>query len=371
MHHLLMLAIPALAIVLTAAIWFVLGRPRYLAIPGGNLPETSEISIVIPARNEEHNIASLLSSIRQQSLAPMEIIVVDDGSTDDTAEVARSKGARVITAEPLPDGWMGKPWACQQGADCAKGNWLLFLDADLLLKQNALLSLSSLSEDESHVYSVCPYHEIKRPYEELSAFFNTLMLAGINAFSSSKSAARDSALFGQCMLISRAHYEQANGHHSVKAKTLENFHLAKKLKELGIGRSCYLGRGLIHMRMFPNGIGELWMSWKKGFSGAAAHTASSALLFSSLWISGMMLTLVCLVILAAATTSGPFIIATCTAYLVNAMSCLVVFRLAGNFSPWNALFFPVSLIFYQSLFMTSLIDKRRGKKTEWKGREVH
>lgn len=371
-----MLVMPVMAILFAPAIWFLLGRPRFLSsLPPAEKPgkASAAISIIIPARNEEANIARLLESIQQQSSQPLETIVVNDGSTDNTASIASQLGARVIDVEALPDGWMGKPWACQQGANtanCATGDWLLFLDADLILEPSALHALSQVCAGSDQVHSVCPHHVIKHPYEQLSAYFNVLMLAGVNAFGIGKSATDNAALFGQCLLISQKHYQQVNGHETVKDKALENFHLARQFKQLGIQCSCYLGKGLIHMRMFPNGIGELWSSWKKGFTSGAAHTAPRALLLSSLWISGMMLTIVCLILSFTSYASDPFVLVTALAYLIYACQSLRVFKLAGTFSAWNALFFPLSLLFYQTLFFSSLIDKKRGKTTNWKGRAV-
>ena len=374
-----MLVMPVMAILFAPAIWFLLGRPRFLpSLPPAEKPgkASAAISIIIPARNEEANIARLLESIQQQSSQPLETIVVNDGSTDNTASIASQLGARVIDVEALPDGWMGKPWACQQGAHAANaansatGDWLLFLDADLILEPSALHALSQVCAGSDQVHSVCPHHVIKHPYEQLSAYFNVLMLAGVNAFGIGKSATDNAALFGQCLLISQKHYQQVNGHETVKDKALENFHLARQFKQLGIPCSCYLGKGLIHMRMFPNGIGELWSSWKKGFTSGAAHTAPRALMLSSLWISGMMLTIVCLILSFTSYASNLFILITALAYLIYACQSLRVFKLAGTLSAWNALFFPLSLLFYQTLFFSALIDKKRGKTTNWKGRAV-
>src|SRR5688572_13372129 len=111
-------------IAVTLALWFagwiVLGRIRRCRLADSNQPASGEqLSIIIPARNEEQNLPTLLRSLAAQSIRPREIIVVDDASTDHTSEIARQHNARVINSQPLPDGWRGKTWACHQGAQTA------------------------------------------------------------------------------------------------------------------------------------------------------------------------------------------------------------------------------------------------------------
>ena len=365
-----LLIFPAIAILCVPALWLVMGRPRFLTRSLDEAPDTS-ISIIIPARNEETNIRHLLESIQEQATPPHQVIVVDDGSTDRTAAIAKELGAQVVPAKPLPDGWKGKPWACTQGVEAATGEWLLFLDADTRLTKQAIQSLSHLTSSPDSVYSICPYHTIKRPYEELSAFFNTLMLAGSYAFGLSDTAKKDTALFGQCMLISKEHYQQVGGHTSVRNEVLENFHLSSHLKKLGIHRTCYLGKSIITMRMFPGGLKELWASWQKGFSNGASNAAPRALLYSSIWISGLMFTLVSLFLLLTPYTSPPYYYLTMSAYIIGAVQCYWVFKLAGSFSLLNALLFPISLTFYQVLFFSSIIARKQGKQTQWKGRNIN
>ncbi|MFK7909956.1 MAG: glycosyltransferase family 2 protein [Akkermansiaceae bacterium] len=363
-----LLIFPCLALICAPAIILVLGRPRLLGTLNDNTNQNCGISIIIPARDEEHNIGKLLRTINSQSLAPLETIVVNDGSTDNTAEIARELGATVIDSNELPEGWNGKPWACHQGAEAAKGDWFLFLDADTTLTKDAVKSFHAQSHDSDKVYSVCPYHSIEKPYEELSAFFNVMMLAGSNAFGTK--GHDDPALFGQCMLISREHYTQSGGHAAVKNQVLENFHLSAKLKSLGIQCRSYMGKQTVSMRMFPSGFCELWASWQKGFSGGAANAAPRALLWSSVWISGLMMTIVSLGLLATAYTSTAYFWLAGAAYALGVIQCLWAFRWAGSFSIMNALLFPISLIFYQVLFFSSLWNQKRGKQTQWKGREV-
>ena len=196
------------------------------------------------------------------------------------------------------------------------------------------------------------------------------MVAGVNAFGLKPDPSGNVGLFGQFLLISRRHYDAVSGHEAVRAEVLENFHLAGHLAERGIGRSCLLGRGSVGMRMFPGGIGELCASWKKGFTTGAKNAAPRALLLVSVWITGAMLALVGGVLAATPFASDCFRLVAIVVYALYVIQCHRAFRVAGNFSLLNALFFPCSLLFYQAIFFTSLIERRLGIKTRWKGRHV-
>lgn len=365
----MLVLLPIIAALCSIGLWLVLGRPRFLPAAGGK-QSARNISVIIPARNEERNLGALLASIRNQGAAPREIMVVDDDSTDHTAAIAAENGARVVRPPPLPGGWNGKPWACQKGAEQAFGDWLLFLDADTRLEPGALEKIAALTRMPDRVSSICPYHTIRRPYEQLSAFFNVVMLAGVNAFGFQRDPSRSCALFGQCLLISKMNYQQIGGHGPVRGEVLENFRLARHLEARGIPRDCYLGRNCVTMRMFPGGFADLWSSWKKGFTRGAAHTAPRALWLTTLWIAGAMLACA-----GIAMAFVPFVASDCRAamvavYVLYAMQCLWAFRLAGNFALLGALFFPCALLFYQALFLTAVIGRKLGIKTRWKDRHV-
>ncbi|MGB6223335.1 MAG: glycosyltransferase family 2 protein [Haloferula sp.] len=327
------------------------------------------ISIIIPARNEESNLQRLLPSINQQSLAACEVIVVDDHSEDRTAAVAESHQCRVIRGKDLPDGWFGKPWACQQGAEAATGELLFFLDADVELQPSALARLAATaSASPSAVISVCPWHRIESPYEELSVFFNLLMVGGIGAFTYRADQAKGIGLFGQTLLIPRKLYHDIGGHESVKKTVLENLHLAGELEKRGIERLCYLGKGSISMRMFPEGFGELTASWKKGFSSGAGLTSTFAMTLCILWLIGLMaLAMIALMLPLGGPAAIPWVLG---CYLAVAITLIILFRQVGRFSCWSALLFPIPLFFYQGLFASALIHKKKGGTTQWKGRDV-
>ncbi len=360
----------SLAFLLWLGGWSVFLRFREVPVTDSSAPEPGvKLSVVIPARDEEDNLARLLPSLRDPSFPPHEILVVDDHSSDRTAAVAQEHGATVIPGADLPEGWYGKPWACQQGADAATGDWLLFLDADLVVEPGGLRRLAALAAGEpGAVHSLCPWHRIERPDEELSAFFNAIMILGMNAFTLKGPAAKEVGLFGQAMLLSRESYAAVDGHRRVKAQVLENFHLARHFREAGIPCRCYLGQGALTMRMFPGGFRDLVAGWSKGFVSGAGNTPRGAMVGISSWLSGLIMAVIALSFLPVADSAQRLGIG--LLYLLGVAQCLHVFRLAGNFGWLNALLFPVSLLFYQVVFFRALRRRKAGGKVNWKGRDV-
>lgn len=144
--------------------------------------DSSRVSIIIPARNEGNNLSRLLQSIRYQTMVPGETIVVDDHSEDETAAVAKKWGCTLMRSPNLPPGWLGKSWACWQGALAARGEILLFLDADIFLTHDGFAKILSAFSQNGDILSVQPYHRMEKLYEQLSAFFNIITMAGLNAF---------------------------------------------------------------------------------------------------------------------------------------------------------------------------------------------
>ncbi len=356
------LALPVIALLISFAILFSLCRPRYLTSKTTN---ARKISIIIPARDEEHNITKLLTSIRSQPIQPLEILVIDDQSTDQTAEMACELGATVISGKEMPVGWKGKTWACQQGAAAAVGEWYLYLDADITLLENGLAKLAALTSINA-IHSVCPFHKIQRPYEQLSAFFNTITLAGVDTFAATPSS--QGTLFGQVLLIHRDHYHNAGGHEAVRDEILENFQFAQRLKAQKHDVNLYLGKGAVEMRMFPQGLAQLTSSWKKGFLAGAAQSPKRALLTTSLWLTGGMMLIVAFTLIPFA--NAAFLSATLLCSFCYGILSFFCFRLAGNFSILTALLFPIPLLFYQVLFFKALLDQKKGVKATWKGRII-
>lgn len=341
------------AIILTSALllwvagFFILDRIRMRGREVATRLSDASLSVIIPARNEEHNLPALLRSINAQSIRPQEVIVVDDASTDGTAGVARSLGATVITSQPLPAGWRGKTWACQQGANMAQGNTLLFVDADTWLETGGLERI--LAFYNTGALSVGPYHAVRLPYEELSVFFNLIMTA----------ATVPDSLFGQMLLVSRVNYQRVGGHEAVKGHILENFFLAQWFREKGIHLQSMPGKGMLAFRMYPDGLPGLIEGWSKGFASGAGQTAKPLLLLIVAWLTGMMLPLGLLQFSAWASLL----------YLLFAVQLGIMFRQIGAFRWYTALLYPVPLIFFLIVFGVSFL--RSGRQVTWKGRTFH
>lgn len=345
---------------------------RFRTVPPADLqgpPSAWKLSVVIPARNEEENLARLLPSLADPSFPLHEVIVVDDHSTDRTAGVARELGFPVLSGAPLPAGWCGKPWACQQGADAATGDWILFLDADTVVEAGGLRRLAALARNHpGAVHSICPHHRIESLHEELSAFFNAVMVLGMNAFTWRGEGVSRIGLFGQALLISSSNYAAVEGHRRVRGQVLENFHLSEHFREAGIPCRSYLGEGTLSMCMFPSGLDGLVAGWSKGFVAGAGRTPRATLVGISAWLSALIMATIALSFFPLANPAQSLVII--VLYLLGAVQCLYVFRRVGTFSGFNAMLFPVGLVFYQVVFFRALWLKRRGGTFSWKGRDV-
>jgi len=244
------------------------------------------VSIIIPARNEEHNLPNLLRSLRSQTTSADEIIVVDDQSTDHTALVAQRFGARVVNAGDLPTGWMGKTWACWVGAGQTNSALLIFLDADTTLSRDGIERLLNEWRQCRGLLTIWPYHITIQPYEWLSAFFNIVLMMGTTAFTPLGKRLRPTAAFGPCMVCGRDDYFLVGGHSAVKGALLDDISFGRAFQRAGLPVHCLGGRDTIDFRMYPDGPGQMLEGWTKQFGKAATQTNFVTLLLIFGWIAG-------------------------------------------------------------------------------------
>ncbi|MFD1334108.1 glycosyltransferase [Oceanobacillus iheyensis] len=361
----------ALIIISIVSGWCMFFRNKKLYL-NREVDHLKMLSVIIPARNEGGQIGRLLDSINIQTYKKLEVLVVDDGSTDNTAEIVRSFGYRVIKNE-LNKGWVGKSSACWKGANQANGEYLLFLDADTeLYKPDSLETIVNHfgEKGSSGILSIEPYHIVKKWYESFSVVFNIIVVTGMNVFTPIKSKLKPAGAFGPTIICSKEDYFNSGGHFKYRDSVMDNFGLAKAIEEKGLPIHCYLGKQTIHFRMYPNGIKQLVEGWTKSFATASESTHPLVMTLISMWISGAFVTSLLLIISPMLSNSN-WIIISFILYSIYAVQCYVLARRVGNFPFFpHFLFYPVLFLFFTIVFIRSLYLTKVKKSVKWKGRDI-
>ena len=244
-----------------------------------------EISVIVPARNEEASLATCLESLVSQPGVPFEIIVVNDHSTDRTQEIARSfAGVHVIEAGPLPQGWTGKNNAVACGARQAQGEWLLFTDADTVHVPGSLAR--ALAEARQHQAEMLSYS----PEQTAVTFWEMAILPVVFAELArqyppkkvSDPVSPIAAANGQFILIRRETYDAVGGHAAVASDILEDVALAKRVKSAGRKIRFRYAADAVRTRMYRN-FAQLREGWTKNLALLFPSPGWLALRISLFW----------------------------------------------------------------------------------------
>jgi glycosyltransferase involved in cell wall biosynthesis len=232
---------------------------------GDAVTERPTVSVIVPARNEEVSIGPCLESLVSQTGVSHEIIVVDDGSTDRTREIARSfSGVRLIDPGPLPVGWSGKNNALVAGAKEARGEWLLFTDADTVHRPGSLLrSVTEARQQKAALLSYSPEQEVHGFLEKavMPVIFAELA-SSYRPSEVSNPASSAAAANGQYILVLREAYDAVGGHAAVATSLLEDVALAKAVKASGRKIFFRYGGDAVRTRMYRR-FAQLREGWTK------------------------------------------------------------------------------------------------------------
>ena len=230
------------------------------------LTPVQSISVVVPARDEAERIGPLLDRV-VDAPGVAEVIVVDDQSSDRTAEIARGSGATVITGAPLPDGWAGKAWALQQGITAATSDWVVTLDADA--RPNPRLATALVARAIAERFDLltvggrfeCPTAGSRWLHP---AMLTTLVYRFGPPGAPSPRPERTMAN-GQCMALPRAAFLAAGGMEPVRGDVVEDLALARRLATDGHHVGFLDASDLLTVRMFES-LGDAWTGWGRSLA---------------------------------------------------------------------------------------------------------
>jgi glycosyltransferase involved in cell wall biosynthesis len=348
-------------------------------------------SVIVPARDEEACVALCLESLVTQTGIEFEVIIVDDASTDRTAEIARSfvnwegtaesralagradrfnisadcKRVVVIPAAPLPAGWTGKNNAMSAGAKIARGKWLLFTDADTFHKPGSLAR--AVAEAEAHGASVLSYS----PEQEVHIFWEKAVMPVIFAELAATYPPKkvndptspSAAANGQYLLISRETYGAVGGHTRIAGDLLEDVAMARLVKSSGRKILFRYGGDAVRTRMYRS-----WPQMKEGWTKnlsllfarpralALVRFAEFALIFGNLAV-GILALLIRRFEVGFVTLSLAVTVCACSAMRIR----------RAHFSFWSNLLALGGLaLFSRLLFRSAKFHRNRG--VTWKGR---
>lgn len=242
-------------------------------------PSDQALTVVIPAYNEEDNIVRCLSSVLASDPPALNwsVVVVDDQSTDRTAELAReivaARDNRAITCRimesgerPMDERWVGKNWACSQAMDVVETPWVLFLDADVVLSRDALKrALASAVAEGADLFSLAP----RLVCDCLAEWMVQPIMASLLGLGFPISEANDPAspvafAAGPFMLFRHSAYTAIGGHRALAGEVVEDLALARTIKQTGHRLIYRLGLDAVDLQMYSD-LSSLWEGWTKNW----------------------------------------------------------------------------------------------------------
>jgi chlorobactene glucosyltransferase len=268
----------ALTWLFLAQLALILWNQRVLSRPLARLWEEDAplVSLLVPARNEELTIGRCLRSLLAQDYPNLEIVVLDDGSTDATAAIVRSVGGasvRLVAGAPLPAGWTGKNWACHQLSQAARGDLLCFVDSDTTLAPGTVSAAAGLLEEEgAGLVSLLPRASRGSvsgavllpmvPHAMLALF----PMAAVHRPSHPSVA----VAFGPFLLLTREAYAAAGGHAARSDCIVDDVEMSRAIKAAGFPVRLANGTDLVETRWYES-LGEIWRGFSKNAYGGVNY----------------------------------------------------------------------------------------------------
>jgi hypothetical protein len=361
------LALALLPLALAARNLSIYRPPRERAAPG------TRVSVLIPARDEEASIGVVLDALLASVEVDLEIIVLDDQSTDGTAGIVQDRAARddrvrLLHAPPLPDGWAGKQRACALLASHAQHEVLMFLDADVVVTPDAvsLAAGALLREPQLGLVSGFPRERTGTLAEHLAVPWIHILLLGYLPMDRMRST-RDPAFgagCGQCMVARRTAYEAVGGHAATRASLHDGTSLPRSFRARGWGTDLFDATSLAQVRMY-SGLAQVWRGFGKS-AGEGMATPMGLPIWTLLIGGGHVLPWLLLPL--ALSVGASFAAAACgAAVLANVLLRVLLARRFRQHAT-GVLLHPLSSLFMLAIQWWSLTRYLAGRPNRWRGR---
>jgi chlorobactene glucosyltransferase len=358
---------------------FLRRRPQLRSYPQA-ARNSPLVSVIVPARNEAHNIGICLSTLLNTSYGSCEVIVVDDGSSDGTADIARLLARRsrisvkVIETPPLPPGWIGKCWACHTGYQQARGELLLFTDADTRHDDELLpLAVGALQSCDAGMVTVLPRQIVESFWERVVLphifFVLQISFAGIYGMDRTRNPRRVIGN-GQFMLFRRDVYEKLGGHQAIKAEVCDDLVMAQRTIANGQRMLLAFATDVMETRMYHS-LGEIVEGWSKNLARGGLLTLGPVFGRIAIWLGAVLLIaawVLPVVVLVAGIFVGALAPFRLAAAAITATSLLFWLCLYAYFGVKlsTSLAFPLGALVSAFLMIRSSV---RGNRVAWRGRE--
>lgn len=352
-----------LSLLIVSALAFLLSLLNFLTIRRvRDIPATinKKVSILIPMRNEARNVRDCINTVMaQKGLTDFEVIVLDDHSTDDTsALLSEFKEIKTITGQSLPQGWLGKNWACHQLSQAASGEILVFFDADVRLRENAVASaiLAMGSWDFISPYprqlSIGFIESIFQPLLHWSWFASVPLIISQRFKVKSMVVAN-----GQFLVINKMAYLTAGGHAEIKGEVLDDLELAKLLVTNGFSGNVAEGSDVADCLMYQTPM-ELFSGYQKSLWRAFGGLAGSIFVALLLLSTGLLSLILALAGSELAALSFILILCSRTLSSIRAKNSIT-----------KGIWHPVAILIFVGVLTYSWIGKYRGS-LKWRDRVI-
>lgn len=344
------------------------------------------ISILIPARNEEAVIERCVSSCLKQDYPDFEVLVLDDLSDDSTGSILLSlqktdSRLKIIEGSGPQKGWLGKPRACKQLAENARGEIFVFIDADVWLDSEAISSaVKAFQKEQADALTIWPEQRLisltERMVVPMVYFALMTMLPAIYVkrdprwmppFIRPYFKTAFAAACGQFIAIKKSAYNAIGGHEIVKDQVVEDVELAKALKRHGYTITMHHGRHQVYCRMYTSDE-DLFQGFRKNFFAGFGYNTAFFLMAAVLHLVVFVLPYLLLLagILLGYNTIA--IIAAISIVLIHVQRLLIDVR--NGWSPVLGITHILGVLWFQKLGMTVLADYFGRREVRWKGRNI-